>query len=181
MLSLLLGSNDLGLSGGSLLGLDWLGNGSGSLGRGGLGGCSLDGGSLDFGDFSAVSVSLSLLDVLGEDLVVLCLVVLGLLESLGLVSLLEGLSSESLLGDESLDLGGLVESLVALLDFSSDYVLSHIVLLSEGEGLSNGGGSLGAESSGLVTVGHTFDFGVSLLGDSEGNDGEIGATDAASD
>ena len=179
--SLLLGGDDLGLSGGSLLGLDWLGNGSSGLGRDSLGGSSLDGSSLDFsGDFVAVSVSLSLLDVLGEDLVVLGLVVLGLLEAGGLLSLFEGLSPESLFGDESLDLGGLVEGLVALLDFSPDYVLPHIVLLSEGEGLSDGGGSLGAEASGLVAVGHAFDFGVSLLGDAQGDDGEVGATDAAS-
>jgi hypothetical protein len=161
-----------------------LGNGSSGLSRGssGLGGSSLGGGSLDFNGLSnTVSVCLSLLDVLGEDLVVLDLVDLGLFVSGELVSLFDSLSSDSLFSDESLDLGGFVESLVTLLDFSSDYVLSHIVLLSQGEGLSDGRGSLGAESSGLVTIGNTFDFGITLLDDSESNNGEIGTADAASD
>lgn len=161
-----------------------LGNGGGGLSRGssGLGGSSLGGCSLDFnGLSSAVSVSLSLLDVLGEDLVVLGLVVLGLLVSGELGSLVNDLSSDSLFSNESLDLGGFVESLVTLLDFSSDYVLSHIVLLSQDEGLSDGRGSLGAESSGLVAIGNTFDFSITLLNDSEGDNGKIGTADAASD
>lgn len=182
--SLLLGGGNLGGGSGLSLGRSGdLGGGGLSLGRcgSGLGGSSLGGGSLNLNGLVSAVSSLSLLDVLGEDLVVLCLVVLGLLVSGELVSLFESLSSESLFSDESLDLGGLVESLVTLLDLSSDNVLSHVVLLSQGEGLSDGGGSLGAESSGLVSIGHTFDFGVSLLDDSEGNDGEIRAADAASD
>lgn len=159
-----------------LAGISLLGSGV-SLGEGSLSGSSfgLSGG------FVMVSSSLLLLDVLGEDLFVLGLVILGLLVSGELVSLGKGLSSESLLGDESLDLGGFVESLVTLLDFSSHDVLSNIILLSQGEGLSDGRGSLGAESSGLVTIGNTFDFSITLLDDSEGNDGKIGTADAASD
>ena len=121
-----------------------------------------------------------LLDVLGEDLVVLCLVILGLLKLLNLCSLDELLSSDSLLSDESLNLGGFVESLISLFDFSSNNVLSDIVLLSESEDLSDVVGSLGAESSWLISIGDTFDFSISLLGDSEGNNGKIWAANASS-
>jgi hypothetical protein len=78
-----------------------------------------------------------LLDVFGEDLVVLDLVFLCLLEASEFVSLVDLLSSDSLLSNESLDLGGLEESLISLLDFSSDDVLSNIISLSEGEDLSD--------------------------------------------
>lgn len=124
---------------------------------------------------------LSLLDVLGEDLVVLGLEFLGLLEAVDLCALDDLLSSESLLGDESLDLGGLVEGLVALLDFSSHNVLSHVVGLSESEHLSDVAGSLGSESAGLGVGGHSVDFGLTLLDDLEGNNGKIGTADAAAD
>jgi hypothetical protein len=137
------------------------------------------GGSLGGG--VSVMMSLSFLDVLGENLIVLGLLLLGLLEFVELLLLDESLSSESLLGHESLDLGGFVESLVTLLNFSSHDVLSNIVLLSEVEDFSNVVGSLGAESSWLVTISNTFDLLVTLLDDSEGNDGKIWATDAASD
>ena len=120
------------------------------------------GGSLGGLGVSVVSC-LSLLDVLGEDLVVLGLVFLGLLESVDLLSLDELLSSQSLLGHESLDLGGLVESLVTLLDFSANNVLSNIVLLSEGEDLADVVGTLGSESAGLVSVSNTFDLSITLL------------------
>jgi len=125
--------------------------------------------------------SLSLLDVLGEDFVVLGLELLRLLEAVDLCALEECLSSESLLGDESLDLGGLVESLVTLLDFSSHNVLSHVVGLSKSEHLSDVAGSLGSESAGLGVSGNTVDFGLTLFDDLEGDNGEIGTADAAAD
>ncbi len=124
---------------------------------------------------------LSLLDVLREDFVILSSEFLGLLEAVNLSSLEECLSSNSLLGDESLDLGGFVESLVTLLDLSSNNVLSHVVGLSESEDLSDVGGSLGSESSGLGVGGHTVDLSLALLDDLEGDDGKIGTADAASD
>ena len=124
---------------------------------------------------------LLLLDVLGEDLIVLGLEFLGLLESLDLGDLEELLSSESLLGDESLDLSGLVEGLVALLDFSSHNVLSHVVGLSESEHLSDVAGSLGTTSAGLGVGGNAIDFSLTLLDDLESNNGKIGTADAATD
>jgi len=150
----------------------------GSLGFSFLG-FDLSGGLFNWGGVTVSSFSL--LDVLWEDLVVLGSLLLGSLESVDLLSLDELLSSESLLGDESLDLWWLVESLVSLLDFSSDNVLSNIVLLSEGEDLSNVVGSLGAESSWLVTVSNTFDLLIALLDDFELDDGKIWTADAASD
>lgn len=98
----------LALGGGSLLyllggflnggSLDWCG----LLGLFLLGGGSSDGLGLN----SDMLVGLLLLlDVLGENLIVLGSVFLGLLVGSELVSLVDNLSSESLLGDESLDLG----------------------------------------------------------------------------
>jgi hypothetical protein len=81
------------------------------------------------GGFTDV-LSLLLLDVLGENLVVLGSVFSLLLEAFDLASLGENLSSESLLGNESLDLGRLVEGLITLLDFTSNNVLSNVVCLS---------------------------------------------------
>ena len=125
--------------------------------------------------------SLSFLDVLRKDLVVIGSELLGLLEAINLGSLDELLSSESLLGNESLDLGALVESLVTLLDLAADDVLSDIVLLAESEDLADVAGSLGTKSAGLVVGGHTLDVSITLLNDLKGDDGKIGATDAATD
>ena len=137
-------------------------------------------GCFSFGSFSVYVSSFLFLDVFGKNLVILCLVVLGFLESVNLVSLVELLSSDSLFSDESLNLWWFVEGLVSLLDFSSHDILSNIILLSKGEYLSNITGSLGSESSWLLSISDTFDFSISLLGDSECDDGKIWSTDAAS-
>ena len=124
---------------------------------------------------------LPFLDVLGEDLVVIGSELLGLLEALNLGLLSELLSSESLLGYESLDLGALVEGLVALLDFAADNVLSHVVVLAESKHLADVAGSLGTESAGLVVGGHTFNISITLLDDLESDDSQIGTADASTD
>ena len=177
--------------------------GSGSLGRGGLGGSNLSGGgglggssllgsgdggggSLLLGDGSLGSVlllvgSLLLLEVLGEELLVSDVSLLGGLPGVNLALLEESLSSDSLLGDESLDLRGLVEGLVALLDLSADNELGDIVDLSKSISLSDLTGSLGAKSSGLIRVGETSNFAGTLLEDLKGNDAKIGTADATSD
>ena len=124
---------------------------------------------------------LLLLEVLGEELLVGDVGLLGLLPVLSLVSLVDDLSSDSLLGDQSLHLGRLVEGLVSLLDLSSHDVLGHIILGSEGEGLSDGRSSLGSESSGSDGVGETLDLAGALDEDLEGDHGQIGSADAASD
>ena len=91
------------------------------------------------------------------------------LEGPQLVPLEDLLPSESLLGDESLDLGGLVEGLVSLLDFSLDHVLPHVVYSSsllvvpESEDFSDGLGPLGSESSWSLSVGQTLNFVLTLL------------------
>ena len=128
-----------------------------------------------------MSSSLSFLDVLGKDLVVIGSELLGLLEAVDLCLLGELLSSESLFGNESLDLGALVESLVTLLDLAANNVLSDVVLLAEGEDLADVAGSLGAESAGLVVSGNTLDVSITLLHDLEGNNSQIGAADASAD
>ena len=107
---------------------------------------------------------------------------LSLLESVFLISLIDCLSSDSLLSDESLDLWGLVESLAIFSsDFSSDDVLSDIILLSKSKCGSDGIGSLGSESSRSLSVRESFNLTLSLDEHLEGDDGKVGATDASSD
>jgi len=125
--------------------------------------------------------SLLLLEVLGEELLISDAGLFAGLPSVLLDLLVEGLSSDSLLGDESLDLWGLEEGLVASLDFSSDNVLGHIVLLSEGESLSDGVGSLWSKSSWSLDISEAGNLTVSLLEDLEGDDRKVWSTDASSD
>ena len=122
--------------------------------------------------------SLSLLDVLGEDFIVVSSESLRLLKALNLSLLLELLSSESLLSHQSLDLGALVECLVTLLYLTADNVLSNIVLLAESEDLADVAGSLGTKAARLIVVGNTVNISVTLLDDLEGNNGQIGTADA---
>ena len=78
-----------------------------------------------------VTGSLLLLDILGDELLVLGGLLLGCLEALKLLSLDELLAAEAFLSDEALDLGGLVVSLVATLDLALGNVLANVVLLWE--------------------------------------------------
>ena len=101
-------------------------------------------------------------------------------------SLVDSLSSESLLGDESLDLWSLVEDLIILAlflpgDGSSDNVLGNIILsLSEDESLSDVLGSLWSESSWSVGVGKSSNLSLTLDEDLKGNNSKIRSTDASS-
>jgi len=179
---------DGGLSGSSL---------NGSLGGSGLSSLALgsgDGG-LDFflggvlsmsnflsvGNFFSVFSNL-LLSVFLEDLLVVSLGLSGSFPSGLLVSLVNSLSSESVVSDQSLDLGGLSsDGLAFLFDLSSDNKSSNVIILVQSEELSDLGGSLGAESLGDLRVSQTFDIGFTLLGDGESDNGKIGTDDAASD
>jgi len=138
------------------------------------------GGSLLLLGFLLVS-SFLLLEVLREKLLVGHRGLSGGFPGGHLALLVESLASVSLLGDESLNLGGFVESLVTAFDLPTDNVFGNIVLLSKGEGLSNLANSLGTESSGSLSVGETSDVGFTLLENLEGDDTEIGSADAASD
>ena len=124
---------------------------------------------------------LLLLEVLGEELLVSHVRLAGLLPGGDLALLVVGLAAESLLSDESLDLGGLVEGLVTLLDLSADNVLGHIVLLAESEGLTDGASSLGTESSGSLNISEASNFAGALLENLEGDDAQVGTADAAAD
>ena len=103
------------------------------------------------------------------------------LPSVFLDLLVDGLSSDSFLGNESLDLGGFVEGLVSKFDFSSHDVLSDIVLLlSEGEGADDVVGSLGSKSSRSGAVGEAGNFSFSFDENFEGDNSEVGSADASS-
>ena len=125
---------------------------------------------------------LLLLDVLGQELLVLGGGLLGGLEAVGLLSLDEGLSTEALLGDEALNLGGLVVSLVTALDFTTGNIFAHVVLLFvEAEDGGDVVLSLFEEAGTNVLVSAAGDFLITLLHDLQGDDTEVGASDAATD
>jgi hypothetical protein len=97
------------------------------------------------------------------------------------VSSVENLSSNSLLGDESLNIWGFVESLSILLsNLSSDNVLSDIIGLSKDKSFSNVSGSLWSKSSWSLGIGKSFNFTFSFDENSEGNDRKVSSTDASS-
>jgi len=100
----------------------------------------------------------------------------------------ECLSSEPLVGDESLNLGGLIESSLGttfflgwLLDFPSDNALPWVILLSECEGLPELVGSLWSKSSWSVGISESGNLTWALLEDLEEEGGEVWAADASSD
>lgn len=172
-------TSGLGSSGSSGLGSSTSGGGFSSSSGSGLG-TSLGLGSKGLIIMFVFVVASLFLDVLRKNLIVLGLGLLFLLVSLLLLLLVDSLSSESLLSDESLYFGGFVEGLVTFLDFSPDNVLSDIILLSKSEHLSDVVGSLGSKSSWLVTISNTLNLTFSLLGDLKSNHSKIGTTDASS-
>jgi len=92
------------------------------------------------------------------------------------------LAAETGLGDHALDLGGLVESLVATLNLAFDNVVADIVLLLvKSESLDNVSATLGTEAVGAGDVGDTVDLLFALLDDAEEDGGKVGAGDAATD
>lgn len=125
--------------------------------------------------------SFLLLEELREELLISLGGLAGSLPGRHLTSLVERLSSESLLGDESLDARRFVVGLITLGNISLDNVFTDIILLPKGESLSNLSNSLRSESSGSLGIGEASDISGTLLEDLEGNDAEIGSTDAASD
>jgi len=193
--SLLLSGGSLGLSSGSL-------SGSSSSGLDSLAGLSGDGSGLLTSSGSSGSVSLVKRSSLGfllvldfllvlsslllseffEDLLVVSGGLLGSLPSSLLVGLVDSLSSESSVSDQSLDLGGLVsDGLAFLFDLSSDDESSDIIILGQSEKFSDSGGSLGSESLGKLGVSETSNGLFTDLDDSKSDDGKIGSDDASSD
>lgn len=111
------------------------------------------------------------------------------LPSADLVLLVDALPSQSLFGDESLDLGGLLPEgglgVLLALEGSPDHVLLDecggvgSVTLGDVVELADVGGSLGAESAGLDFVSESRDLLLALLGDGAGEHLDVGADDAA--
>ena len=168
----------------------WSGLGWGSFGWGsfssGFGWGSFGWSSFDWSNWGWLSGFLGsflLLEVLGEEFLVRDV---GLFVGFpGVDSGVLGydLSSNSLLGDESLDVGGFVENFTigsSGLSWSSDNVLSNIIGLSENESFSNVSGSLWSKSSWSLGIGEAFNFSISLDEDSKGDDRDVGSNDASS-
>ena len=168
----------------------WSGLGWGSFGWGsfssGLGWGSFDWGSFDWSNWGWLSGFLGsflLLEVLGEEFLVRDVGLFVGFPGVDSGVLGDDLSSNSLLGDESLDVGGFVENFTigsSGLSWSSDNVLSNIIGLSENESFSNVSGSLWSKSSWSLGIGEAFNFSISLDEDSKGDDRDVGSNDASS-
>lgn len=153
---------------------------------------SLDGGSL----------CLFLGHALGDESVVLCLLLLLVLDAAALEGTEVTATLETERSHETLDFGTarrinmgeeytkppnsrlgirLRVLLLRTLDLPPDDILPHIVLLAQIEEFANLRRTLGSETFGKDGVGETGDVGVALLDDDEGEDGDVGADDAAAD
>jgi hypothetical protein len=127
-------------------------------------------------------LGLLLLGVLGEDSFVLLNSLAGVLVTVNGLLLNHVLASDTGLGDEALDLGGLVESLVGTLDFASNNVLADIILLLvKTEALNDIVSALLTETAGSMVVSNTFELVITLLDDAEENSSKVGAENAAAD
>lgn len=143
---------------------------------------SLSSGGLSWLGLSSLSGGLSLLNELRKKLLVLGGVLSGFL-GFGDSGVLHGLlSAEALLSNESLDLWSLPEGLVSSLDSSVANVLAWVILLlvkvEEGDDVRL---SLLLESVWTLNIGNTSDVLLSLLDNTEGNNGKIWSADATSD
>lgn len=178
-----------GLGGGLGLG----GSGRGSLSRGSLSRCSLSGSSLCGSSWGLDSggrlgnlgfgraCSFSLFDNLGDEFLVLGGGIFRCLVAVEFVSLLKLLAAKTLFGDQALDLGCFVVSLVTAFDFATGNIFADVVLLGETENGANLGSSLLEKTGGNFSVRATRDFLITLLHDFEGNDAKVGTGDAATD
>lgn len=127
---------------------------------------------------------LGLGDTLGKDSGILIGLILDLLGLAALERNAVTLVLEALGSDETLDAGSLGVGLLALTlggDLATNDVLANIVILAEAEEAADFGGTLGAEALGVNGVGETGDLLLTLLDDSDSEDGEIGTDDAAAD
>ena len=168
----------------------WSGLGWGSFGWGsfssGFGWGSFGWSSFDWSNWGWLSGFLGsflLLEVLGEEFLVRDVGLFVGFPGVDSGVLGDDLSSNSLLGDESLDVGGFVENFTigsSGLSWSSDNVLSNIIGLSENESFSNVSGSLWSKSSWSLGIGEAFNFSISLDEDSKGDDRDVGSNDASS-
>jgi hypothetical protein len=124
--------------------------------------------------------SLLFLGILGEELLVAFGGLLGVGPACAGISLDHMLATETLLGDHTLDLGGLVDSLVSTFDFAGDNVSGNIILLLvKTESLDDVSATLGAKTVSTVDVGDTFDVLLALLDNSKEDSGNVGADNAA--
>ena len=134
------------------------------------------------GSLGSLLLSLLLFSVLGEQLLVFLETITSCLVATNNFSLVLSLSAETGLGDEALDLGRLVESLVLSLDLTANNVLANIILLFvKSEGLDDVGSAFGTETVRTLDIGHSLDFFLTLLHDAEEDGSEISTDDAAAD
>ena len=120
------------------------------------------------GSLGSLLLSLLLFSVLGEQLLVFLETITSCLVATNNFSLVLSLSAETGLGDEALDLGRLVESLVLSLDLAANNVLADIVLfLVKGEGLDDLVSALDTKAVGAFNVGHSLDVLLAALHDAE--------------
>ena len=121
-----------------------------------------------------------LLKIFWENFFVGLGILLARLPSLLLVSLQDGLSSESGGSDKSLNIWRLVSGLLTNLDFSSHNIFGWIILLSEGECLSDAADSLWSKSSWSWSISESWNLCFSLNENLECDDSKIWSADASS-
>jgi len=129
-------------------------------------------------------LALGLGDTLGEDLGVLVGSILGLLGVAALECDAVTLVLEALWGNKTLDLRCLGVWLLAFalwLDLTTDDELSDIIFLAEAEELADLRSTLGTKTLSCNSIGDTWDSGITLLDDAEGEDGEVHCDDASTD
>jgi len=129
-------------------------------------------------------LALGIGDTLGENLGVLVSSILGLLGVAALECDAVTLVLEALRSDKTLDLGCLGVWLLTLtlwLNLTTNDELANIIILAEAEELADLRGTLGTKTLGCDGISDTWDIGVTLLDDAEGEDGEIHCDDATTD
>jgi len=129
-------------------------------------------------------LGLGLSDALGEERRVLVSSILGLLGVAALECDTVALVLETLRSDQTLDLGGLGVWLLALtlwLNLTTDNELANIIILAEAEELSDLCSTLGTKTLWCNGICDTWDIGITLLDDAEGENGQVHSDNASTD
>jgi len=135
--------------------------------------------------FDSSDLGLLLCNTFLEDGVVFCLLLLLVIEPATVESPKVTATLQAHGGDESLDFGclgvGLGTFLLGARDLPSDNIFPHVIVLAQVEELPYLGCPLGTQSLGQDVIRQPRDLIITLLDNHNGEDGNIGADDTATD